>query len=84
MIMKALIIDQHGHVDAMIDGPEEIIKRLKQYLLEFDKYGHPKFWDSEDFVNYLNDVILKDSGEKVSIVRVWRGDEAKNLPILKI
>jgi len=81
--MRALIEDEHGD-DAMIDGPEKIIKNLKEYLLKFDKYKHPKTWGSEEFVNFLNNIILKNNDEKVSIVRVWKSDEAKNLPILKI
>lgn len=83
IIIRALIEDEYG-IDAMIDGPEKIIKNLKEYLLKFDNHGHPKTWGSKEFINFLNDIILKNNDEKVSIVRVWKGDEAKNLPILKI
>lgn len=83
IIIRALIEDEYG-IDAMIEGPEEIIKNLKEYLLKFDKHGHPKTWGSEEFVSFLNDIILKNNNEKVSIVRIWKGDEAKNLPVLKI
>lgn len=47
--MKALITDEHEQGASIIDGPEEIIKRLKEYLLEFDKYEHPVCWGTEEF-----------------------------------
>jgi len=84
MILKALITDEHEDFASIIDEPEEIIKKLKEYLLEFDKYGHPVCWGTEEFVNYLNDVILRDSNEKVIIIDLWTDDYDKNLPILKI
>ncbi|QGG47707.1 hypothetical protein [Heliorestis convoluta] len=82
--MKAVITDEHEWYASIIDGPEETIKRLKEYLLEFDKYGHPTCWGTEEFVNYLNDIILRDSDEKVIILELWTKDYDKSLPILKI
>lgn len=82
--MKALIKDEHDNVDAIIDGPEAIIKRLKEYLLEFDKYGRPKCWGTEEFVNYLNEVVLKDRDEKVIILKFWTDDYDQNIPTLRI
>jgi hypothetical protein len=83
MIIRALIENENG-IDAMIDGPEKIINNLKEYLLKFDNFKHPKTWGSEEFVDFLNDIILKNNDERVIIVRVWKGAEADNLPILKI
>lgn len=82
--IKALITDEHGDGGSIIDGPEEIIKRLKEHLLEFDKCERPVCWGTEEFVDYLNDVVLMDSGDKVIILELWTYDYDGNLPILRI
>ncbi|MBS4537719.1 hypothetical protein GOQ27_04550 [Clostridium sp. D2Q-11] len=82
--MKALITDEYDEGASIIEGPEEIIKRLKEYLLEFDNYEHPGCWGTEEFINYLNDVILMKSDEKVIILELWIYDYDETLPKLKI
>ena len=82
--MKALIMDEHGDFASIIDGSEEIINNLKEYLLEFDKYGHSVCWGTEEFVNYLNEVILKDKNDKVVILDLYTNKYDKNLPTLRI
>jgi len=82
--MKALITDEHGEYGSIIEGPEEVITRLHEYLLEFDKHGHPVTWGAEDFVDYLNRVVLRDKSEKVVILELWTKDYDKNIPVLRI
>ncbi len=82
--MKALITDEYDEGASIIDGPEKVITKLKEYLLKFDNYEHPLCWGTEEFVNYLNDVILVDSDEKVKILELWTYKYDKSLPKLKI
>lgn len=82
--MKALITDEYGEYGSIVDAPDNIIMDFKKYLLEFDNYGHPESWGIKEFINYLNDVILKVKNEKVTIVELWTNDYDKNLPVLYI
>ncbi|MGO1368934.1 MAG: hypothetical protein ACTHVE_08920 [Senegalia sp. (in: firmicutes)] len=82
--MKALITDEYNQGAPIIDGPEEIIKRLKEYLLEFDKYKNTKCWGTEEFVNYLNEVVLINNDEKIKIIEIWTYKYDENLPALEI
>jgi len=82
--MKAVITDEHDDFASVVEGPEEIVLHLKTYLLEFDKYDHPMCWGTEEFVDFLNDVILKDREEKVVILELWTDEYDKSLPKLRI
>lgn len=82
--MKALIMDEYEEGASIIDGPEEIIKELNDYLIQYDKYDHPVCWGVEELVRYLNDVILIDNDEKIIILKLWTYDYDKSLPTLKI
>jgi len=84
MIIKALITDEYGEGASIIYGPEKVISRLKEHLIEFDKYDHPICWGIEEFVNYLNDVVLADNEGKVIILEPWTYEYDKALPKLKI
>lgn len=82
--MKAMIMDEYEEGASIIDGPEEIIKELKEYLIQFDKYDHSVCWGVEEFISYLNDVILIDNDEKIIILKLWTYDYDKSLLTLKI
>lgn len=82
--MKALITDEYRTNYSVIDGPNNIIMNLKNYLLEFDRYGHSVSWGTEEFVEYLNKVILKDKSEKVIIIELLTNDCDEDLPVLYI
>lgn len=66
--------DDLGEVD-IIEGPAEVLNLLKQYRQDFYEYAEKNYygaWEdydiTEGFVEYLNNVILKDSYHKVKLI----------------
>jgi|GEM_PF-1596377 len=82
--MKAVIADEHDDFVSVIEGPEDVILSLKTFLTAFDHYEHPMCWGSEEFVDFLNDVVLKDREEKVVILELYTDEHDKSLPKLRI
>ena len=82
--MKAVIVDEHDDFGTLIEGPKDIIESLNTYLVEFDRYGHPMCWGGEEFVDFLNNVILKDRKEKVTIIELYTDGYDRTLRKLRI